>query len=463
MEKNGKIGAGLIAGMLMALLALRQFVNFCRILRFQFVFAGLVGTAVLLFAAVVLLMRRRDRLLLIALGVLALDWLIWSNMVQFVAAALLLLLALVMTTDYLPQAKDLAQKIWFVPAILALIGSFVGIYRFTIMVPVWALVTAAAFALCGFWLVWPRRSIAELFGSAGAGKVSADGPAVVSAPAVDGYCDLFRHVLLLLVTFGIWNFIWIYRTTRYLNRVGGEKERTPVAELLLCMFVPLYMIYWTYQSARRADKLAAAVGVDSRLSVLCLILAVYIPVVPVVLLQDKINAVIGVEQGSRKADFDPAQRPSTVLKRDPESVDGYCGLFKHLLLMILTFGIWTLIWIYRTTGYLNRVEGEEQRNPVTKLLLCMFVPFYLIYWVYKSCQRIDRLGGQTGVKSDLTVLCLILSVVAGNVPFILMQNKINEIIVGENSAVAAAEPPAIEAPAEEEPVEEAPAEEESEN
>ena len=59
----------------------------------------------------------------------------------------------------------------------------------------------------------------------------------------------------------------------------------------------------------------------------------------------------------------------------------YCSMVKHVFLLLFTFGIWYFIWIYRTTRYLNRVEGEEYRNPTYKLLLCMFVPFYLIYWV----------------------------------------------------------------------------------
>lgn len=108
--------------------------------------------------------------------------------------------------------------------------------------------------------------------------------------------------------------------------------------------------------------------------------------------------------------------------------DGYCDLVKHILLLLFTFGIWYFIWIYRTTRYLNRVEGEEYRNPTYKLLLCMFVPFYLIYWVYQSARRIDRLAASRGVSSDLTVLCLILAIFVGIIPPMLMQEKLNAII-----------------------------------
>ena len=53
----------------------------------------------------------------------------------------------------------------------------------------------------------------------------------------------------------------------------------------------------------------------------------------------------------------------------------YCGMAKHILLLLFTFGIWYYIWIYRMTGYTNAAENEEYRNPTKKLLLCLFIPF----------------------------------------------------------------------------------------
>lgn len=107
--------------------------------------------------------------------------------------------------------------------------------------------------------------------------------------------------------------------------------------------------------------------------------------------------------------------------------DGYQGLAVHVLLLLCTCGIWYWIWIYKTTAYLNCVEDEEPRNPATKLLLCMFVPFYSIYWVYKSAQRIDKMANARGIQSDLSAVCLILAIFIGIIPPILMQDKINAI------------------------------------
>lgn len=106
----------------------------------------------------------------------------------------------------------------------------------------------------------------------------------------------------------------------------------------------------------------------------------------------------------------------------------YCDMGKHILLLFLTFGVWYYIWIYRMTGYLNAVEDEEYRDPTKKLLLCIFVPFYAVYWIYKSAQRVDKLAAKKGVTSELSTLCLVLALFVGVVPPILIQDKVNAII-----------------------------------
>ena len=63
------------------------------------------------------------------------------------------------------------------------------------------------------------------------------------------------------------------------------------------MFVPFYLIYWVYQSARRIDRLAASRGVSNDLTVLCLILAIFVGIIPPMLMQEKLNAIIDIETG----------------------------------------------------------------------------------------------------------------------------------------------------------------------
>lgn len=138
------------------------------------------------------------------------------------------------------------------------------------------------------------------------------------------------------------------------------------------------------------------------------------------------------------------RKPIVTPSQSLSNLPGYHNLAIHIVLLLFTFGIWELIWIYKTTDYLNCLEDEEYRNPTTKLLLCIFVPFYFIYWNYKSAQRIDKLAYRKGVQSELTTICLVLSFIILIVPPILMQEKINSIIENEvfnsGSASLATEP-----------------------
>lgn len=115
--------------------------------------------------------------------------------------------------------------------------------------------------------------------------------------------------------------------------------------------------------------------------------------------------------------------------------DGYINLGKHIVLCLFTFGIWNWIWIYRTTAYLNRTPNAEQYNPTSKLLLCIFVPFYSIYWYYKHGGRIDALSRSRNMnQSDMATMCLILGIFIPIVACILMQDRINSICAATNTS-----------------------------
>ena len=100
---------------------------------------------------------------------------------------------------------------------------------------------------------------------------------------------------------------------------------------------------------------------------------------------------------------------------------------KHIVLCVFTFGIWYLIWIYRTTEFLNKAPDSEEYSPTSKLLLCMFVPFYIIFWTYEHGKRIDRLAKENRVSSDIATVSLVLGIFIPIVACIIMQDKINSI------------------------------------
>lgn len=136
----------------------------------------------------------------------------------------------------------------------------------------------------------------------------------VSVSEDDGYYDLAMHVILLLVTCGIWQYIWIYKVTKYLNNCPGEEYRDPTTKLLLCMFVPFYYMYWTYKSAQRVDKMSAAKGIPCDIATLCLVLSIFVAIVPPIMIQMKIN---GLSEGPAKPQSPAPQQPAAPAPQAP--------------------------------------------------------------------------------------------------------------------------------------------------
>ena len=221
------------------------------------------------------------------------------SLFSFLFAALVCFASL---TDTLPQMKKPFSGLWFLPAIRAVmplyyfIRTLIEVLRYSTypLLPLWNLLNllptiATLFAL--LWATHPDGFRAAAPASAGYSQPGGTyGQACDAMP--EAYCGMAKHILLLLFTFGIWQLIWVYRMTRYTNAVQDEPERNPTTKLLLYIFIPFYSIYWTYKTARRIDKLAAAKGIPSDIATLCLVLEFFIPIVPLILMQDKLNTVV---------------------------------------------------------------------------------------------------------------------------------------------------------------------------
>lgn len=101
---------------------------------------------------------------------------------------------------------------------------------------------------------------------------------------------------------------------------------------------------------------------------------------------------------------------------------------KHLFLCIFTLGIWYLVWLYNATKYLNTLEEVQYRNPLKELLLCMFLPFYAVYWYYKTAEILEKHSKEKGIKSETPIVSLVFAIILPLVASVINQNKINEII-----------------------------------
>ena len=242
--------------------------------------------AVLAFA---LLTKRRDIFLPVGFalaGIACLFHLKFRNFLLLLGNWGMAFLAVVFVTDYLPQLREQVKKFWFIPPAVVALATVLSIGGVLFVAFLRLLVTCAGTFLAAMWVAYPEGLPQQTV------SASTETGSTAAAPAPEVYCGLVKHILLLLFTCGIWLVIWIYRVTGYTNNVEGEENRNPTNKLLLCLFVPFYVIYWMYKTAQRLDKMAAAKNIPSDLSTLCLILAIFVPIIPPILMQDKLNAIV---------------------------------------------------------------------------------------------------------------------------------------------------------------------------
>lgn len=331
MEQNiNKKPYNVIAAILFGLYALYQFINFIRVLTYgRFSLLSVLMLAACGLVAYCLYSEKKDYLLLAGVAALFVlniyqfligfkygyyrtyDYydgyrfsfmLFLLGFIKVIGYAGATAIVLAYTTEYIDVYKKYVKKLWFVPSLCILVSTvfslggnaliyIMGYKRTTgIFSTLLAIGLAVGFFLMAMWLVQPEGISQKKESNVGMGTSSTAGTNSISTEPI--YYSLVTHILLLLFTCGVWLYIWIYRMTRYLNCVEDEEYRNPTNKLLLCMFVPFYSIYWTYKSAMRIDKLAKMKGMPSDLSTLCLILAIFVPIIPPILMQDKVNAIV---------------------------------------------------------------------------------------------------------------------------------------------------------------------------
>ncbi|MBQ4049452.1 MAG: DUF4234 domain-containing protein [Clostridia bacterium] len=104
-----------------------------------------------------------------------------------------------------------------------------------------------------------------------------------------GEISLGKLFGLNIVTLGIYQFVWMHRTTRFTNVLEDEKKMNPTTQVLLCCFIPIYSIYWYYKNAQKMELLFAKKGMRVKCVTLCTVCAIFVPIVSMLILQDKIN------------------------------------------------------------------------------------------------------------------------------------------------------------------------------
>lgn len=118
--------------------------------------------------------------------------------------------------------------------------------------------------------------------------------AFVLVPAVfTEYNSIAKHIFFTFITLGVWQLIWTYHVTKNLNKVTAVQSRKPATELLLCLFLPFYYTYWLLKTGENVEAYGAEKGKQYKLDILCLVFAFICPLISTVLIQNKINMIVG--------------------------------------------------------------------------------------------------------------------------------------------------------------------------
>ncbi len=102
---------------------------------------------------------------------------------------------------------------------------------------------------------------------------------------------------------------------------------------------------------------------------------------------------------------------------------------KCIFFSIITFGIYYIYWMYLIVKNIRVLEKRHYDSCVGEMLCLMFVPFYMVYWVFTRGNYIKYEFNNRNyrVSSDGTML-LVLSLVGLSVVSIaIMQNDFNSL------------------------------------
>lgn len=116
------------------------------------------------------------------------------------------------------------------------------------------------------------------------------------------------------------------------------------------------------------------------------------------------------------------ERPDTLEKVVVEE----SNIAKMVILSIITLGIYTYVWLYKIAKKIKELSGDFS-SVATEIICIMFVPFYLLYWVYTRYAKLKTVADNDGIEiGNNGVLYLILSLLGlGLISIALIQNDLN--------------------------------------
>lgn len=122
-----------------------------------------------------------------------------------------------------------------------------------------------------------------------------------SIQAPEGYRSVALVVIFGIITCGIYLFYWVYKVSEIVNR-ELMTGKSPMAQMLLFIFVPFYSWYWIYTISQGLNEYGFRQGrnPDTSLPMINLIVTIVgFSIVAVAIMQDMLNKIVGAFEGER--------------------------------------------------------------------------------------------------------------------------------------------------------------------
>ena len=128
--------------------------------------------------------------------------------------------------------------------------------------------------------------------------------------------NIAKNVLLSIITFGVYGYIWLYRMSRNIKCLKNDNSSL-TGELLCLLFVPFYMLYWTYtrEKAIKAQADCRNIQMSDNAALYLVLSLLGLSIVSVALMQNDLNTVISNKEKpiiQEKADINLKQENNNV-------------------------------------------------------------------------------------------------------------------------------------------------------
>lgn len=105
---------------------------------------------------------------------------------------------------------------------------------------------------------------------------------------------------------------------------------------------------------------------------------------------------------------------------------------RFIFLSFITFGIYRLVWLYKTTRFVNQYTSTgRKRDPFTSMLFCL-IPGYYPYWAYNTIKSIQ--AENDSLDSSFNCILPVVGLICPLVCDLYVQSTINTYILGTDEA-----------------------------